>query len=279
MIILGRGMSRTAPSPSGGWTLEETLARLIEHERVEGLLTIGSLAREALAAGSDYDLVIVLRDAAPPWYVGLTQIAGRLTDLIFVPAVEIDRLLALDAPIPAGHELAPVMRWVETGRIVHDRSGRLDQAQRRVREQRWVEPIDDQAAHAAWFAINYNLAQARRMLAVDDPLYRTTASIRMALYGHMDLWFGYWNVRQIPFRGDKEAVRDLQARDPAFLDAYRRFLDETAPDKKLALYERAAALAAAPLGGLWPAGHTAMNVDGALQAWQDLLGEKNVGQM
>lgn len=155
-------MSRTIASPSLDWTLEETLARLRGQERVEGLLAIGSLARD-----------------------------------------EMD--------------------------------------------------------------------EAQRLIQVDDPLYRATTSVRMALYGHMDVWFGYWDVRGLPFAGDKAAVRYLQAHDPAFLETYRRFIAETTPEDKLALYEQAAA----PLGGVWAAGQTAMNVAGALETWQTLLEVEN----
>ena len=275
--VLTDTQGANVPSVSPDLSLDQILARLARHERVEGLLHIGSLARGALAPASDYDLVIVLRDAVRPWYVGVTQVEGRLTDLILVSASEIDRLLALDAPIAAGHELAPIVRWARDGLVVYDRSGRLRRVQRKLGQGEWVEPIDGEAAYGSWFALNYNLVQARRLLAVDDPLYRTTVLIRMALYGHMDLWLGYFGIRQLSFEGDKAAVRYLRAHDEAFLDAYLAFIAETDAERKYALYVRAAALVAAPLGGLWPPGHTVMNVKEAAGTWQALLGETDQG--
>ncbi len=264
-------MEQVAVPITAGWSLDAVVARLSAHEAVTGLLQIGSLAEGALTAASDYDLVIVLREAPQPWYVGVTQIGGRFADLIFVAAAEAARVGALTEPIGSDHQLAPVARWLNHGRIIFDRSGQLQQAQQHLRRGNWLRPTDDAAAYGAWFAINYNLAQARRMVRAADSLYRTTVQIRMAVYGSADLWFGYFTMRQLPFEGDKTAVSYLLRHDRTFLQLYRQFIAETDVDQKLVRYAEAAAQATAPLGGLWPADATVMNVPETLEAWQRLL--------
>ena len=259
------------------WSLDAVIARLQQHEQIEGLLQIGSLAENALTAASDYDLVIVLREAPQPWYVGVTHIDGRFTDLVFVAASAMDAVQALTSSVPHNHELAPVIRWVQNGVIVFDRTGRLGHAQEQARHGEWIQPVDDQAAYGAWFAINYNLAVARRLVYAEDALYRTTARIRMAVYGHTDLWFGYFTIRRIAWDGDKAAVRYLLRNDLPFLEAYEQFIAAIAAEQKLWHYEQAATMATAPLGGVWPSGITVMNVPHTLQTWQELLGEKGTG--
>ena len=145
------------------WSLNRVIDRLKTHEKVEGVLSIGSLVENTFTPTSDYDLVIVLHESAQAWYVGVTQIEQRFTDLIFVAESAIDRILVLNAPVPQEHELAPIIRWLKQGNILFDRAQRLQRGQAKVRKAEWVQPITDSDAYGSWFAINYNLAQARRM--------------------------------------------------------------------------------------------------------------------
>jgi hypothetical protein len=255
------------------WAIDAVVARLQQNEQVEGLLLIGSSAKNELTPASDYDLVIFLRESPLLWYVGVTTIDDRFADLIFVAAAALKSILDLGAPVPQTHELEPVLRWLRTGVILFDRTGPLEHAQRKVQGSAWISGVEDGAAYGAWFALNYNLAVARRMACAADELYQTTAAIRMAVYGHADLWFGYFTIRKLVWEGDKPAVRYLQRNDPWFLETYQRFITAASLEHKLRLYEQAAALAAAPLGGVWPAHITAMNNAQAFQTWQKLLGE------
>lgn len=165
------------------------------------------------------------------------------------------------------------LNWLKNGLIVFDRSGQARRAQHKVRQGAWLEPVADEAAYGAWFAINYNLAVAQRLVSAADPLYQTTARIRMAVYGHTDIWFGYFTIRRLAWEGDKAAARYLQQHDPAFLEAYQQFISTSSLEQKLLSYEQAARLATAPFGGLWPPGVTVMNVAETLQSWPALLGE------
>ena len=263
--------TRTSPASTVGLTLDAVLARLERHAAVTGLLQIGSASQPGFSQSSDYDLVIVLREAAAAWYVGVTWIDQRLTDLIFVADAQLSRLADLDAPITPGHELAPMVPWFQTGRIRYDPDGRLQRLQAKLQEIAWIGSAGEDTVHGAWFAINYNLAQTIRMAASADPLYRATAGLRMAVYGHSDIWFGYFTLRRLCWRGDKAAIAYLREHDPAFLAAFQRFVAEPSFDAKLDLYGQAAALATAPAGGRWSAHSTAMNVEEALAVWQRLL--------
>jgi hypothetical protein len=256
-----------------GPSYAHALDRLRRSQQVEGVLAIGSRGQPGWNPASDYDLVVV-RPQAAAWFVGVTRIEGRFTDLIFVGVAALERVLALDAPVEGGHELAPIIRWLGQGRIEHSRGDLLPRAQAHARRREWIAPAADQPAFSAWFAINYNLAQARRMLGSADPLYRAAVAIRMAVYGPADLWFGYFSVRRLAWAGDKAAVHHLQIHDPAFLAAFERFIAESDPGAKFARYEDAARLAAAPLGGLWATDATVIEPLEQAGLWQTLLDDQ-----
>jgi predicted nucleotidyltransferase len=84
------------PLPQASTTnmrLDDVLAQLSRHPTVDGLVTIGSTARETLTAASDYDLLIILADPQMPFQVGVTSIDHRLTDLLFASTAQVEAIL------------------------------------------------------------------------------------------------------------------------------------------------------------------------------------------
>jgi hypothetical protein len=253
------------------WSLTRVFEQLRLKENVEGILVIGSLATGTMNTASDYDLVIVLRSAPRPWFVGVTTIEGRATDLVFVSSTAVQSVATLAEPVAYNHELAPIIRWLSAGAIRFDRHDYLGRLQQKLRQGTWIQPVDAQARYEAWFAINYNLTVAERMAQSENELYRRTLLIRMAVYGHSDIWFGYFTIRQIAWEGDKAAVNYLLDHDVKFLELFENFLAASTAVEKLKLYRRAAALATRPLGSLWPVAMTVINDSEARTLWQELM--------
>jgi predicted nucleotidyltransferase len=268
-------------SPSNEMTLEQVTARLSRNDVVTGLLLIGSAGRGSLTPASDIDLIIVLAEMPVPLHVGVTYIDGMLTDLIFLRDAQIEDAVAIKERVPDDARLGRIVRWLDEGTILFDRAGRLTEAQAKARSADWlVRP--EGAEYSAWFAINYNLAQTKRLLASDDPVCLATVDLRMALYAPRDLVFGYFQLRGLRWEGDKAAVCHLMSHDPGYLALLTRFLNEPDRGKKRELYERLAALTVVPIGELWQEGDMAMTFGGestapnmvevGLSFWQSLMG-------
>ena len=119
---------------------------------------------------------------------------------------------------------------------------------------------------AGWWRVNYNLAQTLRMLASTDPVTLIAAELRMALYGPADLLFNYFDIRNLTWHGDKEAVRYLMAHDATYLARFQAFISESDLAAKAELYEVLAARTVAPVGDLWPQGVTALAVNQGSEA-------------
>lgn len=88
-------------------------------------------------------------------------------------------------------------------------------------------------------------------------------------------------IRKLRWQGEKAAVRYLSANDPDYLALLQQFLAAGERKTKFALYEQLVTLVAAPGGGLWLPGATAIEFksDGfgpttaaeALNFWEHLL--------
>lgn len=248
-------MRRPSPSSTDSLTLAAICARLAAHPAVDGLLTLGSTATEALEPTSDYDLVVVLNAAPVLLRVALTTIEQRLTDVIFLLAAELPSAEMATPPHPIW-EPAQVQRWLREGRLIFDRTGQIAQAT--ARAQAIPEVTADEAArYAAQFSINYNLQQSRRMRLANDQHYQTAVDLRL-LFSLHDLWRYYFVMRQLPVYGEKAQSRYLAEHDPEYLAAFRACLHATDRNDKFHRYEGLAERTLAPSGPLWVEGVTAV---------------------
>lgn len=276
-------LPQTSPSQSDALSLEEVVTRLARHEAVAGIVLIGSTGDPALTPASDYDLLVVLSHMPAPMHVALTTIDGRLADIIFVTQSEIDALLASEEAIRQDSWEARLLAWLQSGRIVVDRLGHLQQLQGRSAVRLAAALPDAGERYRTWFGINYNVQQTLRILASADPIYQMAVDLRL-LYCLSDLWVGYFRVRGLAWAGEKAAIRHLAEHDPGYLQRFRRCLAEPDRRAKVAQYVSLAAETLAPLGGLWPQPSTAIQFDDdapwrpgqdqiALAFWNSLLSD------
>lgn len=258
------------PSNTSEMTLDEVLTQLSRHPAVEGLVTVGSTGRSSLTPSSDYDVLIVLAEMPVPLSVGITYIDHRLTDLLFATITHVDQILAAEAALDGDEWEGRVARWLIDGQIVFDRHGRLWQAQAKVCDGDWIQPLHDIDAYGAWIGVNYNLLHTRRLMQSDDPVYRHAAELRMSLYGVSSVLYSYFRIRKLRWEGDKAAVRYLMAHDPAYFELLQQFLREPDPQRKFAAYEQIAAATLAPISDLWSGEPTVLWNDALSPSWEAL---------
>lgn len=246
----------TIPAMTDTLTLDTFAARLASHAAIDGILFMGSTGSGALNAASDYDLLVILADdpAAPRMVV--TWVDGHFTELYCTPITALARIVAEPSAWREGSDEGAVIRWLRDGRIFHDRAGRLADAQAVARAAPPLMVVAPKGPYWAWGTLGYNVAQAKRYLASDDPVYQEVVGFRL-LYGLAEVMTAYFTVRGLPWRGEKEAIVYWTAHDPAYLAQFRACLAETDRGRKVARYEELARLTLAPVGELWARG-TAM---------------------
>ena len=275
-------MTFTIHSRSNQMTLDEVIARLATHAAVEGVVIIGSASQAQVNPASDYDLIVLLAETPAPLHVALTYVDNRLTDVIYLTVETLDRLMNSTQSFDADTMDGKFIRWLQTGQIAFDRSGRLAHARAQFSAADRVTSPGWSARYSAWFDAHYNVKQTRRMLSSTDPVYLMAVDLRL-LFSIYVLWCNYFRVRGLPWPGDKGALRYVAEHDPEYLDVLRACLAETGRERKVALYEQLARLTVAPMGQAWEDGDTAITFEGqdelapqvietALRFWEGLIG-------
>jgi hypothetical protein len=270
-------LKRNADATAGPRTLDELITRLARHPLVDGLMLLGTTGTDALTPTSDYDLLLVFGELPAPLRMINTWVDGRLTEIASTTAQAIERIVASDEPWGDGSEEAVLLTWLREGRIAFDRDGRLAASRERARSAPPPSLADDRQIHEAWRKIGYNVAQVRRYLEAGESVARTIVDMRL-LYSMAEVNLHYFTVRRIPWRGEKPAVHYWTQHDPEYLDNLHRYFEERDLRRRVALYEKLAALALAPVGPLWGRDDTMVSIGAGYGAGRSLPRDAEDGQ-
>jgi predicted nucleotidyltransferase len=251
-------MFQTHVSQSHFTSLDEVAARLTRHGEVESIVILGSGATGILSPASDYDVLVVLSEMPVPVSLVLTTIERRLAEVVFFSADTIEQWLAMETFDTVSYA-GSMLRRLQKARIAFDRTGRITRLYEKALSSSWEEKHDQQKVWQAWFSCNYDLQHTKRLLTSTDPVYLMAGDLRL-LTNISDLLRTYLLIRQVPWQGEKEAIRYLMSHDPDYLEVFQRGLAETNRERKVDLYEKVAALTLAPLGALWSYDATAIEL-------------------
>jgi predicted nucleotidyltransferase len=230
-------------------TLEQALARIHGHDDVEGVVLLGSTATGAFTAASDFDVLIVTSSIPADFHVEVTQVDGRLTDVL---VVGVERLR--EAAAGSDEDDRRICQWLSTGRAVFDRHGILAEILAIISTAGPPPPGPDPAvADRERSQVSYDVLVSENHARSNDHVYVLALRLR-ELHAFSRLLLAYFRVRGLTWRGEKWAVHHLETHDRDFLALVREWLDAEDPPHQVALHRRAAEAALKPVGGLWPEG-------------------------
>ena len=262
-------MFQTHLSQSHFTSLDEVVTKLTQHGEVESIAILGSGATGILNPASDYDILVVLSEAPVPVSLVLTTIDQRLAEVVFLPAGTVEEWLAMETFDTESYP-GSMLRRLQKAHVAFDRTGRITRLYEKALSSSWQTEHDQQKVWEAWFSCNYDLQHTKRLLTSTDPVYLMAGDLRL-LTNISELLRTYFLIRQVPWQGEKEAIRYLMSHDPDYLEVLQHCLAETNRERKVDLYEKVAALTLAPLGALWSYDATAIELQTEGEAQPELL--------
>ena len=228
---------------------------LVEHlkasQNVDGLLFLGSTGQSTLNAFSDRDLLIVLNERDPSITNGTVFCDDILVDLVIVTRKQIEDLIITEpGSISLSDSRASFFNWVLSGIIVLDRCGCLVLLRDTLRRNKSMPKLTEGEAVSRSDHTIYNLAQTQRMSGSPDPFYQQAVDLKM-LRQLSDLMVDYFNLRGLPWRGEKEAIRHWKSLDPGYIDLFMRCYWERCQAQRVRLYAELVKATIEPIGFRW----------------------------
>ncbi len=229
--------------------LPAVIDRLRANDEVDGVVLLGTTGTGRFTPASDYDLLVVLAQSVRDVSVEITIIDGRTADIIIASRACL-RTITDEARDLTDDEWA-LARWLGDGRVVYDRTAVLRLAATSARTRLAQQPpasrrVADVAQH-----INYDPRVNRVYARSADPTYRLALRLR-SLHSFFRIVMGWFEIRGLPWAGEKQAVGYLDERDPVFLALVEQWLAEPDATAAVQIQRQAAERELAPAGGLWP---------------------------
>src|SRR6266511_2136640 len=228
-------MKLSTPSFSDQLSLNDTIEYLTQSALVDGIAEFGSRASQDVSAASDYDLLILLTSLPMRVFQLLTTIDGRLADIVLVETETADSLLATSPT--------------------------------------WDAPPAASAAMSAWPSIwfwqSFGLLQIERMAQSNGPVHRLAVDMLLAacLAG---TWRSYFDVRALPWDGEKAALRYWMAHDIAYNQTVQTCLGAVERQARLAAYRALVQQTIEPIGPILRLGETAVVLAQGAAEWEDV---------
>lgn len=214
--------------------LQAIIANLEQSADVNAVFLTGSYGEGEAKPHSDVDLVVILKKNNLNLYSHYRWIDGSFADIFFFDLADLARIRS--AATDDGNGLDAIfLGWLKKADIGFDKSGTLT-ALKNARADA-TSTVATNEKRNFWQKINYNFVANKRYFESNDPTYHQALELRL-LYSVMEAVCGYLALRDIPWRGEKDAVRYLSSHAPDFYALFQKYSSATALEGRFVLYSK-----------------------------------------
>jgi hypothetical protein len=271
----------TRKTPTEEMTIESVLSRLAASDFVDGLALYGPRGTQPREPEIDYDLLVLVNDHPMQMTQLFTRIDRRVADVLFVDVMTYDQVIEGRRRVSTSSTEGVFLLKMRRAEIIHDRSRRFEKGRKAASHYLdWFRVPSYSGQYLLWFSQNFGLAHMRRMIQSTDPTYLTAVDLMIVSYLGATCR-AYFDFRQLPWEGEKAAIRYLRQHDPDYLQLLGDCLSAANREQKLALYGKLVTRALEPFGEIWKDDVTAAclgipvqgqaQVGGALDFWERLF--------
>ncbi|MEK7116613.1 MAG: nucleotidyltransferase domain-containing protein [Patescibacteria group bacterium] len=215
--------------------LDKIIEKLKSNNDVDAVFITGSHSNQEAKAYSDIDLVVILKENKNELYSLYRWIDGIFADIFFFDLTDLKRI---ENQIGKYENLmdSAFMSWLKKADIKFDKSGSLSELKNKANGiEEFLIPAKDKDSF--WQKINYNFVANKRYFESNDPLYLEALELRL-LYSVIEVICGYIAFRDIPWRGEKEAVKYLKNNHIDFYNIFKSYSTSNNLADKFRFYEQ-----------------------------------------
>lgn len=215
----------------------QTLTQLIDNlkysPKVLGVFFTGSTIT-GIRPSSDIDLVIILKNNSKNLRSIYTMIEGHFADIFFFDQ-QFLQTVNKKKNYSANTLEGIFVTWILQGKIVFDPKQQLQQLQNKQRKRLRLFIIPEQEKREWWVKINYNFIANERYFNSPKPEYKSALELRL-LYSVTELITAYFAFRDLPWRGEKAALKYLTVNDSKYYKVFKAFTHGKTASVKMKAY-------------------------------------------
>ncbi|MFA5000751.1 MAG: hypothetical protein WC531_00780 [Candidatus Paceibacterota bacterium] len=215
-------------------TLVNIISNLKLKDQVSALLLTGSGASSDLKDYSDYDLIVILANDETGVKSVYTFIDDKFSDIFFFTEQTIKELTEKTEVNPNSMD-GILLNWLNNAKIEFDKTGSISELQNKIKNGHFKTVIPKDEVTSVLNKVNYGFICNQRYYQSQDDLYLKALDIKL-LYSVVELVTAYFTFRQMPWRGEKQAISYIETNDPAFYRQFQNFLASKDIDERMRFY-------------------------------------------
>jgi hypothetical protein len=205
------------------------------HQDVDAAFITGSYGKQESKPYSDIDLVVIFKENKNDLYSLYQWIEGIFADIFFFDLSDLRRIESLDA-VDWNSMDGSLVSWIQKADIQFDHSGTLSTLKKKIASVE-LKGVTVQDKQSAWQKINYNYVANKRYYDSGDALYHEALELRL-LYSVIELICSYVALRDVPWRGEKNAVLYLKETAKDFYGAFQQYTKSASLKDRFELYSK-----------------------------------------
>lgn len=218
-------------------SLQNLIEKLKNRDEIDGILLAGSQAREEHKGHSDIDLLVVLKENSEQIFSLLQFIDDKPADIFFSDIPSLKKIDEQET-IPSNTMEAVFLDWLSEGQIMFDKSKTLSDLKDKCSELKKKEAVPESEMRKFESLINHGYITNKRYFISKDPEYLRALEVKL-LSDINNILVGYFEFRNIPWRGEKKMLKYLAENDRDFYDLFFSFIqDAKNVNEKFAIYEK-----------------------------------------
>lgn len=214
-------------------SLVQFIEILSSSPRVKSLFTTGTTATKP-SPSSDIDLIVILDKNIEDVKSIYTMIENRFADIFFFD-IEFTQTLRNKKELSTNAFEGMFTEWLVKGKIEYDPENTLTTLKQRIEKEPPIQKVPDAEKRDFWIKTNYNFIANSRYHNSDDTLYHEALEFRL-LYSVIELITAYFSFRNLPWRGEKTAIKYFKQNDPDFFSLFQRYSGSKNLDERMNYY-------------------------------------------
>lgn len=217
----------------------ESLNKVIENlklnDDIDSVFLTGSNAVNKSKSYSDIDLVVILKENKNSLYSLYKWIDGIFVEVFFFDMSDIQRI-ASSKNIDSDNFDAILLDWIRKSNIYFDKSGMITNLKSKLSEID-TSHVSEKSKRGYWQRINHNYIADKRYFESNDPTYHEALEVKL-FYSMEQVICGYFALRDVPWRGEKNAVLYMKESAKDFYKIFQYYTSATSLAERFKAYSQ-----------------------------------------
>jgi len=215
--------------------LDKIIEKLKSDDNVDAVFITGSYNTQEAKSYSDIDLVIILKENKNELYSLYRWIDGVFTEVFFFDLADLNRIVS-SKNIDSDNFDAILLDWIKKSNIFFDKSGVLTELKSKASKID-ISHQSNRSKKGFWQRINHNYIADKRYFDSGDKLYHEALEIKL-FYSMEQVICAYFALRDIPWRGEKNAILYLKDNAQDFYKLFQNYTSATSLNERFEAYSQ-----------------------------------------